>query len=147
MDTFKREHFEKAHPGESFPPSTALSVDEAEQLKVDLAVRLGGMPTDAAQKIARDLVDEALVISGANATEPAFDLCGILDDLGLERPEDVLINWRHFDDVDRMRLTDLRDHFADIWYPSSDDIEIIHPSRRWVISVSHDGDVSYLRFS
>lgn len=144
MDTFKREHFARGHPGELFPTMIALSTDEATRLKADLAVRLGGMPTDEAQDILRDLIAEASVIPDVNATAPGFDLCSLVERLRLHRPEEVLINWRRFDDVDRMRLTDLCEHFADIWYPSSDDIEIIHSDRQWVIAVSHDGDMSYL---
>lgn len=116
-------------------------------MRADIAVRLGGLPSDDGQDVTRSLVDEASDVTDVNAGEPGFDLCRTIDALGLERSEEVLLNWRHFDNVDRIRLVDLCNYFSDIWYPSSDDIEIIHPERQWIVSVSHDGDVRSICFT
>jgi hypothetical protein len=77
--------------------------------------------------------------------ENEFKLTEVLGCLSIEALENVYINWYKFDDIDIVKLQDLNKYFFDIWYPGSDDIDIFDESLSWVISVRHDGSVSYLK--
>ncbi len=80
-----------------------------------------------------------------NAEREDFDLHRVFQQLGLEIPRSVLVNWYRWDEVDEFQTTDLCRLFGDIWYPSSDDIDIADPALRWIVSVAHDGGVSVVR--
>jgi len=146
MDEFKRRNYEKEHSAGSFPRFEPLSVADAAALRAAVAVRMGNSPNEEGLKLVQEIVQEAEPVPQVSASESSFNLLALTEALGLDVPDDVFVNWRHFDDVDRLAVTDLTAHFSDIWYPASDDIEIIHPAVHWVIVVSHEGHVSYLRF-
>ena len=75
-----------------------------------------------------------------------FELRTLFDDLRIVPESNVFLNWYRFDDVDEIAFDDLADYFEDIWYPSSDDIDILDASYRWMLSVSHGGQASIARF-
>ena len=78
-------------------------------------------------------------------TESEFQLIEVLKNLSIEPLENIYINWYKFDNIDIVKLLDLNNYFFDIWFPNSDDIEIFDDSLSWIISVRHDGNVSYLK--
>ena len=41
-------------------------------------------------------------------------------------------------------MKDLNKHFYDVWYPSSDDIELFDDTLDWIIFVRHYGGVQLL---
>jgi hypothetical protein len=94
-----------------------------------------------------ELQSRSTVVGGESAEADTFDIVRLLQRLQLEMSETVLLNWHQYDDVDEMRAEDLRRHFDDIWYPSSDDLDIIDAGLGWIISVRHDGVVHCLDFS
>lgn len=59
-------------------------------------------------------------------------------------PEEVYVNWHQFDRVDRIGLHALSTNLTDIWYPKSDDIDVVDPAYRWVTSIGYDGEVYFL---
>jgi hypothetical protein len=82
---------------------------------------------------------------GVNSLSDDFRLSQVLWRLRILPPEYVFVNWYRFDDVDEIKFADLESHFTDIWYPSSDDIEVFDSSLKWLIAVSHDGSVGICR--
>jgi hypothetical protein len=74
-----------------------------------------------------------------------FQLTEVLNNLSIEPLENIYINWHRFDNIDIVKIQDVNKYFFDIWFPSSDDIDIFDESLSWIISVRHDGNVSYLK--
>ncbi len=61
-------------------------------------------------------------------------------------PEDELfVQWRIFQEVDKFRRVDLEREFYSIWYPTSDDIEVFDGTLKWIVFVSHHGSISFLK--
>ena len=49
----------------------------------------------------------------------------------------VYIDWGRFNDIDEMNADDFNSVFHDLWYPSSDDIEVFDKTLSWVLLVRH----------
>jgi|ERR1700674_1944993 hypothetical protein len=139
IEDFKKKHFMEDHPGAEFPAFENVGASQRANLKEEVALRLGlSRDTDALDVVKR--VHECFgVPSTYDATEASFNLKSVVADLALEIDEYVYINWDRFDHLDRIRFTDLAEHFPYIWYSSSDDIEIYDDKLRWVIVIRHDG--------
>ncbi|MEX2110507.1 MAG: hypothetical protein WD802_07890 [Gemmatimonadaceae bacterium] len=141
MHDLKRKNFEEAHPEVPFPQIDALSDDEARELRIRIARRLG-CPEDDGLMLVRSLSARSVPVEGVNAESEHFKLLGTLWSLRL-RPEQptVYVNWYRFDQIDRVNLEELARYFGDLWYPSSDDIDIFDDTCDWILSVGHSGDV------
>ena len=37
-------------------------------------------------------------------------------------------------------------YFSDIWYPSTDDIDVFDSSVSWILSVNHEGEIRSMHF-
>ncbi len=72
-----------------------------------------------------------------------IDLSAIFNKLSIKYKDKVYINWTCFDSIDIFNVYDLINYFHDIWFPSSDDIEIFDESFDWILSIRHDGVISY----
>jgi hypothetical protein len=53
----------------------------------------------------------------------------------------AFLNWYRFDKVDELKFDDLCEVFDDLWYPSSDDLDILNPNINWVVSIEHFGQL------
>jgi hypothetical protein len=73
-----------------------------------------------------------------------FDLRKLISARNLRPQEEVLLNWLRFDNMDRLAFSDLSQYFDDIWYPSSDDIDIFDDTLDWFVFIRHDGCVKIL---
>jgi len=80
----------------------------------------------------------------ASALDGGFRIASLLRRHGLPFPCEILINWRAFTNIDRMGLAELDEFWEYIWYPSSDDIDVIDSECRWMITIDHDGKVGML---
>ncbi len=137
MDDFKIEHFEREHGAGTFPVHRRLSVFECDRLVHALGQRLG------IDEPSRETVQDHLtgryrfhvVLEEPNAEM----LRAALLTCSAELPDRVYLNWDRFQTVDEMSARDLIGHFDDIWYPASDDLDIIHPAGEWVVLVHHEG--------
>lgn len=57
------------------------------------------------------------------------------------------INWRGFEDIDRLETKALAKYFDDIWYPGPDEIDIWDASYEWIMSIDADGGIRYAAFA
>lgn len=144
MDTFKRDNFQRLYPGRPFPGVEVMGEEAADSVRAQLAIRLGGGPSQAPADLVRDIAEEGELLQGEDAKE-GLDVLGVLDGLGLEHTEHAYLNWGRFEKLDRIRLRDLSEYFEDLWYPDSDDLDIIDTECKWILSVRHDGAVSIVR--
>ncbi len=147
MDRFKRDNFQRLYPGRAFPSVDTLAQSACEEVREQVAIRLGGSPIRTGAELAREIAEEATPIYGVDAESDDFDIFRVLDSLTLDHSEHVFLNWEQFDKLDRIRLRDLSEYFSDIWYPSSDDPDVIDLDGGWLLSIRHDGIVSVLRLA
>lgn len=146
VDSLKVENFNRENPSAEFPRFTPLAASECTHLRGAIAKRLGLDAQSEPLVVLNTLCATARSITSVDA-EDGFDLRTLISELRLKTRAEVLVNWYRFDNIDRIALSDLSSHFNDIWYPSSDDIEIFDESLDWFVLIRHDGRVSALNLS
>ena len=145
MQEYKIANFKRSNPLRSFPPFRRLGSEEGRKLAARLAERLRLPPPIDSLRLVRRIESCLKPVSGVNPLADGFKLSQLFWQLQIEAPDSVFVNWYRFDDVDEFQFADLETHFGDVWYPSSDDIELFDTSLTWVIAVSHDGSVGVCR--
>lgn len=118
-----------------------LSADKCRELRRGLARRLGVTAEIDGLFLLNKIAGLLAVVEEADACKDSFDLNQVLKSKGVFPKDLVYINWHRFDDIDRMRIVDLKLRFTDIWYPSADDIEVFDDAFSWILSITHDGSV------
>jgi len=146
VDSLKVQNFNRQNPSAEFPRFTSLAASECAQLLHAIAKRLGLDAQSEPLVVLNTLCASARSLTSVDA-EDGFNLRTLISGLGLKARAEVLVNWQRFDNIDRIALSDLSRHFDDIWYPSSDDIEIFDESLDWFVLIRHDGRVSALNLS
>ena len=142
MDRLKIENCERDRGPGSFiwfrhlPQTEALELFNRVKQRLNLPARLDGLNT---LKVIRDRSAHS---RGVNAEDEEFDLQRVLG--GFQLPERVFLNWYRFDDLDEVRFDDLRSKFDDLWYPASDDLEVLDPNLGWILSIDHSGNIYLL---
>jgi len=58
---------------------------------------------------------------------------------------ELFVNWGRFEEVDAFQTVDVARYFSDFWFPVTDDIDLFDASVNWVVSIRHDGVVSFIR--
>ncbi|MFO1007928.1 MAG: hypothetical protein U0929_18365 [Planctomycetaceae bacterium] len=139
MERFKIDHFLKSHPGGSFPNFETLGHQDTLAIRSRLAQRLGLAP-DASYRELQDRI-VSFQIQGATFRQEVMNqsLTSIKIPLDIELSSQVLIDWSSQSNIDRLKWDDFTERFHDIWYPSSEDIDVFDESLSWIMSVSHDG--------
>lgn len=136
MDEIKIRNFESMHPGEPLPRFRHLGRAECDSLRAGLATRLSLPLGSDGLAVLRALEGRADDIPGVRPSDESFALAALFTRLRIE-PEDIYVNWSRFDDIDEMSLTAFSSAFHDLWYPSSDDIEIFDQGQAWVLLIRH----------
>ncbi len=139
MDKFKIENFTKDKPEGSFPECRSLSREEAFVLRRALGRKMNIPESASTLNFTKEIRKKCCVINGVNSKDERFKLQRFLREIRVNPLTVIYINWYRYDDIDEIRVDDLADHFLDIWYPSSDDIEIFDATFSWIVGVSHDG--------
>ena len=136
MDEMKIKNFATANPGKPLPVAQHLDMKECESLQGALAVKLGLPRHSNSLEILRELELRSQDLCGIRPSDDSFRALDLFSRLGLDA-RNIYINWSRFDDIDEMSAADCSDVFHDLWYPSSDDIEIFDRSMTWVLLVRH----------
>jgi hypothetical protein len=144
MDLHKIENFERLH-GVLFPPIDSLTATECAALASRMKQKLGVDVHASDLELVNALDAKQQVLDGIDADDPGFDLAAACPH-PVTPGEPVLINWYRFDDVDRLEFGFVRSFLSDLWYPSSDDIDIFDEQLSWVVSISHHGVVKRVTF-
>jgi len=74
-----------------------------------------------------------------------FNLIETLNSISILPLPKIYINWYQFDNIDLLNTSDLNKYFYDIWFPSAEDIDLFDESLNWIVSIRHDGIVSFLK--
>ncbi len=144
MQEFKIHNYERDNGKGTFTPFRHLSCEEGAILRTALGRRLKLPENALGCDILRCIHGAAVSVGGANAKDDRFDLLHLVSRLGYVLPAVVYLNWYQFDDIDELRAMDLAHRFSDIWYPETDDIEIVDIEMRWIVAVTHGGSVKLL---
>jgi len=145
MDAFKIENYEREHGAGTFIPFRHLSESEADQVLHSFKERLHLPVQSDYGDISRFIFANSFVMKDVDAESEEFDLDSIVRQLRFDAADLVYLNWYRFDKIDELRFVDLCEKFDDIWYPSSDDLDVFDRNMNWLISVEHSGSIRALR--
>ena len=140
MDNFKIENAEGVFPDYKI-------ICEAEMLNVQNQLKERFLLNKNSDLLALvEMIDSKMsIVNKCDARDDSFSLIRVMSKLEICPNEDIFINWYRFDDIDSMKILDLDHHFSDIWYPSSDDVEIFDETLSWMISIRHDGILKFMK--
>ncbi len=141
MENFKLENFRREYPNIEFPKFSTLDDKEIFSLQCKLFRKLRLTDKDLL-KLTKIIDSMTSIVGHTDVNNDNFDLLTLLSNKNIRPNELVYLNWYRYDQIDKMKLTDLDKYFYDIWYPISDDIDIFDDSCSWVLSVRHYGILS-----
>lgn len=144
MEKFKVDHFERDNPSKKFPWVSCLSVHEAKAITIKLAEKLKLTFQDN-MSFTKAIVELETPVNSFNAEGEGFKLSKVMSFLNIKPQANIYINWYRYDRIDEMLFVDLDKYFNDIWYPGSDDIDILDTSFSWIVSISHDGTIAFVK--
>jgi hypothetical protein len=143
MEAFKIDLFEREY-SRPFPLYRSLPLTEGQALQARIASRFGLKAFSTATEFASVLAARQTYYDETNAADN-FYLWPLLTALGINPLPELFINWGRFEEVDAMQTADVAHYFHDFWYPTADDIDLCDASVNWVVSIRHDGVVSFIR--
>jgi hypothetical protein len=143
MEAFKITLFEQENGG-PFPVHRSLSAAEGQVLRDRLAQQWGLTFAAPMGAFARALASRQTYYPEVNA-EDDFDLLATLTALDIAPLPELFLNWGQFEAVNVFQTADVARYFDDLWYPAADDLDLFDASLRWVVSIRHDGVVSFVR--
>lgn len=145
MEEVKTENFNRENPEGNFPKYITLDSGSCTDIRKSFSEKLE-LDTSTDSMALVNAVDRfAEICEGFNSENDDFNLKKVLSSLEIDEPEYVFINWYRYDNIDKMKLSDLTNHFDDVWYPDVDDIDIFDETFTWVLSVTHYGQVKILK--
>ncbi len=142
MENFKIEHFKRNNPADDFPAFNSLTFDKIQLIYDKLLKAIGGYFSP--DQLVKKINELETLVKNVNANNEDFLLKSLLCEINIHPQQKVYVNWYRFDNIDELYFADLNMYFSDIWYPSSDDIDIFDSTFSWLLSISHDGTIKYL---
>ena len=110
-------------PSEDLPELEALDPAACLEVRRHVARSLDVSPSGEPRALSLALLSRTTWLPGILATAEDFSLLDLARHLGIEA-DVVYVNFSHFDDVDRIRLTALSRRFDDLWFEGPDGIDI-----------------------
>lgn len=146
MEKRNIEGFINAYPNKEFPKYRSLGGEEMEGVRLKLKNLLILSEKVDKLQLVQILASKSKLCEGYDADEKSFSFRSLLGDLNIATSSKIFINFYRFDEIDELNLDDVDKYFRYLWYPCSDDIDLFDITLSWVISVSHDGEISLIRF-
>jgi hypothetical protein len=144
MDEFKIDNLKRSKPGQNFPWFRSLEPQETQKIRQAIRAK-SGIETQDSLALVTELFGMSTAVEGLNADDEGFDLAAAVSHVRIQPGRHVYVNWYRFDRIDCMSFEDLARYFEDVWYPSSDDIDIFDDTLCWIIFIEHFGAVRLLR--
>jgi hypothetical protein len=138
MIHLKKELFKKEY-GYDFPFYNELDSFDCVQIRSDIIAKYKFKESCLEKNISTN----ASFFDKMNAEDNDFNFINLLCFLGLESTNSLFLTWDSFLNIDKFKLLDLDKYFEDIWFPCSDDIDIVSDDLAWIISIRHDGAVYF----
>jgi hypothetical protein len=141
MDAFKIRNFVDSHKGEAFPWCRALDTAECIKIRSQIRKKVPISNSDDGSLLLKAIDQMGNLAKNIGAGDSEFSLNAFLISEGIYAKEKVYLNWKQFDELDEMKYADVCEHFDDIWYPGSDDLDFFDDSFEWVLSIAHHGAI------
>ena len=138
MENFKIDLFVGEY-NEDFPEYSHLSESDCTIIMEKLSESFS---VDFSSNIAKKLDERQFFEESINAKEE-FGLIDFLQKINVIPLSKIYINWYKFKDIDFVDLVDMNKYFYDIWFPSADDIDLFDKNFNWIVSIRHDGVISF----
>jgi hypothetical protein len=145
MDDHKIDNFALENEGVAFPSFDSLSPEECNLVRKEFCVKLG-LQDDCGLQLVHKISERQEFCTEISAESSHFDLRELMNSIRIIQQDSVCVNWYRFDKIDRIAFADFAKFFGNIWYPASDDIDIFDSSFLWILSISHEGHVSWISF-
>ncbi|TXK96431.1 hypothetical protein BMR02_11560 [Methylococcaceae bacterium HT1] len=145
MEQIKIDNFIKEHPGSSFPNYIHLEDKICADISLSILKKLNLISTTDDLMLVNEVDKLGDICDVVISDAENFNLKNTLSSLGVNYSKNVYINWYRYDDIDKMKIDDLINYFDDIWYLGSDDIDIFDESLTWIVSITHFGQVNFLK--
>ena len=145
MDQIKIDNFLKENPEKEFPNYEHLDNTKSADIRSRICEKLGVSSSADSLNLVQQIEKYGHVCVGVHCNENNFDLKKAFLSIEVECPKNVYISWYRFDDIDKLRFADLAEKFDDIWYESVDDLDIFDDSFSWIVSVTHYGQLKFIR--
>jgi len=145
MEQIKVDNFIKEYPRNSFPNHIHLENKVCADISLSILKKLNLSSTTDGLMLVNEVDKLGDICYGIISDDEGFNLKNVLSSLGVNYSKNVYINWYRYDDIDKMKIDDLANYFDDIWYLGSDDIDIFDESLTWIISITHFGQVKFLK--
>ena len=142
MHEIKKLNFARSFPGRPFPAHRDLSAAEVEDKRENLSIN--GMAAASRESLTR-MIDSAKPIAGMSAESDDFDLGDVFRHLRIPPPSNIYVWYLYDDEMVSLSTADVARYFDDFWYPSSDDVGLFDNSGRWIIFVTHYGELRVIK--
>jgi hypothetical protein len=144
MHSSKISNFVQSHSGTSFPQFRSLTADECIEIRRILSQRIGSSDHDGLTLL-KALESSGELVPDSNAESPSFNLRAVLLGEEIVPGKLVYLNWYRLDEIDEIQFDDVSQFFDDIWYPGSDDLEVLDRNLNWILFVHHTGNLKIAR--
>lgn len=145
MDQIKIDNFNRENPDWDFPGYVKLGNKACSSIRSLLRKKLKLDSSSDKLALVNEVNLRSEIFSETRSDDESFNLRQTLNSLEVKLPERVLINWYRYDDINEIKFEDLVSYFDDIWYPAVDDIDIFDDTLKWILSISHSGEMKILR--
>ena len=146
MEQGKIKNFEKDFPGRAFPFLRSLAIKEMEAIRKEFAKKIDLEGISDSLTLVQFLYSKTKKISYLNADNDKFFLSEVFALAAITPNKQIYIDWGRFDKIYLMFYEDLNKYFQYIWYPAADDVSLFDDSFSWILFVSHEGYIDYLKF-
>lgn len=83
-------------------------------------------------------------MKGVGFIEEFKNVEDVLKKINVSPKNKIYINWFNFENIDYLKYKDFVEYFDDLWFPASDDIDVFDDTFEWILSIRHDGYITYL---
>ncbi len=144
MDYIKIKNFERENGAGFFPVYRQIDPHEVDTLVQNLKNKLA-LPEDFPNRdIIAIISKKGSLVENANVEESPNTFRLAFGSLTINNLDKIYLNWDNFDVIDEMLLGDFLKYFDDVWYPGSDDLNIIDSKLRWIVTIHHAGMLEIL---
>lgn len=146
MEDIKIENFYRENPQGKFPLYMKLDEKNCTEIRKSIARKLGLVTSANDLELVNAVDSSGETYGGMNPNDESFNLSAALCSMKVECSENVFVNWYRYDNIDKFNLLDLTRYFDDIWYPELDDVDIFDESFTWIVSITHSGKITFVKF-
>ena len=143
MDSYKLEEFAGDHPGQQYPWVESVQPQEAQRMVSELMSRFCPSATNASDFI--HFIAEQPMLEEITVLDDEFDFTRLLIDAQIRIPQEILVNFAAFEQLERMRYAEFAKHFRYVYWPATDDLDCFDESLEWIVSIDHDGRITVLK--